>query len=68
MSRVIYQGLSFELGSVSLEEIRTRVAEACQEGRHIWLELGPMSLDQDQYNYPSVAVLVGPDIPLALLE
>lgn len=66
MSRVIYQGLSFELGSDSLGEIRTRVDEACQEGKTVWLELGPMSLDQ--CSYPSVSVLVGPGIPLVLLE
>lgn len=66
MSRIFYQGLSFELGDDSLEEIKVRVSEACQEGKHTWLELGPMSLDTS--NYPSLSVLVGPGIPLVLLE
>lgn len=66
MSRIFYQGLSFETGNDSLEEIKIRVSEACQESKHIWLELGPMSLDR--YNYPSFSILVGPGIPLVLLE
>lgn len=66
MSRIIYQGLSLELDDDSLDDLKARITEACRVGRNIWLELGPMSLDR--FDYPSFSILVGPGIPIALLE
>ncbi|PTT70195.1 hypothetical protein [Arthrobacter sp. HMWF013] len=66
MSRILYQGLSLELGDDSLQDVKARIGDACLEGRPIWLEVGPISLDE--FDYPSCAILVGPGIPIALLE
>jgi hypothetical protein len=66
MSRILYQGLSLELGDDPLEDLKVRISESCAGGTNIWLELGPISLDE--FSYPSFSILVGPGIPIALLE
>lgn len=66
MSRILYQGLSLELGDDPSEDMKARISAACLEGRNIWLELGPISVDES--TYPSFSILVGPGIPIALLE
>lgn len=66
MSRILYQGLSLELGDDSLTNMKAEITKACRDGRNIWLELGPISLDR--FDYPSFSILVGPGIPIALLE